>query len=134
MCAVTLYECESWIFTLREKHKEMVLTSVPCIFIICSSTNKYTKVIYYINILLHSCTYVMLRHVSTSVLHHQGTHLFLAKITCVASVVIDYKTGKIHKIVRQIKYINYMNVIYTFLKTLVCKMVFDVAVYTICKI
>ena len=62
----------------------------------------------------------MLRHVSMSVRHHQGAHLLLAKITCMTSVVIDYKTGKIHKIVRQIKYIKYMNVIYTILKTLVC--------------
>ena len=74
----------------------------------------------------------MLRHVSTSVRHHQGAHLFLTKITCMLSVVIDYKTGKVHKIIRQIKYMKYMNVIYTVLKTLVCKIVFfDVAVYTI---
>ena len=61
---------------------------------------------------------------STSVRHHQGAHLFLAKITCMTSVVIDYKTGKIHKIVRQMKYMKYINVIYTILKTLVCKIVF----------
>ena len=41
-------------------------------------------------ILLDSCTYVMLQHVSTSVRHHQGAHLFLAKITCMTSAVIDY--------------------------------------------
>ena len=57
--------------------------------------------------------------------------MFLAEITCMASVVINYKTGKMHKIVRQIKYIKYMNVIHTILKTLVYKIVFDVAVYTI---
>ena len=85
---------------------------------VCSSTNKFTKPIYYINILLHNCTYVMLRHVSTSVRHRQGAHLFLAVITSMTSVVVDYKAGKI---VRQI---NYMNVIYTVLKTLVCKIVF----------
>ena len=66
----------------------------------------------------------MLRHGSTSVRHHQGDHLFLAKITSMTLVVIDYETGKIHKIVRQIKYMKYMNVIYTILKTLVCKIVF----------
>ena len=77
----------------------------------------------------------MLRHVSTSVSHHQAAHLFLAKITCLTSVVIDYKPGKTHKIVRQIKYIKYMNVIYTVLKTLVCKIVFRCGgIYTVCKI
>ena len=70
----------------------------------------------------------MLRHVSTSVRHHQGTNLFLAKITCMTSVVIHYKPGKTHKTVRQIKY---MNVIYVIPKTFVCKIVLDVAVYTI---
>jgi hypothetical protein len=74
----------------------------------------------------------MLRHVSTSVCRHQGAVLLLAKITCMTSVEIDCKTGKIHKIVRQIKYINVM---YTILKKLVCKTVFfDVAVYTAKKI
>ena len=73
------------------------LKKVLCV---CSSTNKCTKPIYYINILLHNCTYFMLWHVSKSVRHHQGAHLFLPKITCMTSVVIDYKRGKIHKIVR----------------------------------
>jgi hypothetical protein len=66
----------------------------------------------------------MIRHVSTSVRHHQGAHLFLAKITCMTSDVTDYKAGKIHKIIRHIKYIKYMNVIHTILKALVCKIVF----------
>jgi hypothetical protein len=60
-----------------------------------------TKPIYYRNILLHNCTYVILRHVSTAVRHHQGAHLFLAKITYMVSVVIDYYADEIHKIVRQ---------------------------------
>ena len=77
-----------------------ILTPVASIFVIhvCSSANKCTKPIYYINISLHICTYVMFRYVSTSVRHHQGALLLLAKITCVASIVIDYKTDKIHKI------------------------------------
>ena len=78
------------------KHWLDILTPVQCIFIICSSTNTCTKPIYYINFLLHNCTYVILRHVSTSVRHHEGSHLFLAKITCMASVVIDYCIYHIH--------------------------------------
>ena len=54
---------------------------------VCSSANKCTNTIYYINILLH---HSMLRRVSTSVRHHQGASLILAKITCVTSDVIDY--------------------------------------------
>ena len=54
---------------------------------ICSSANKCTNTIYYINILLH---HSMLRRVSTSVRHRQGASLILAKITCVTSDVIDY--------------------------------------------
>ena len=54
----------------------------------------------------------MLQHVLMSMRHHhQGAHLFLAKITCMSSVVID----------RQIKY---MNIIYTVHKMLVYKTVF----------
>ena len=68
----------------------IILTPVPCISTIFSSTNKCTNPIYYINVLLHNCTHSMLRNVSTSVRHHHGADLFLAKITCVTSVVIDY--------------------------------------------
>jgi hypothetical protein len=51
------------------------------------------------------------------------------------SVVIDYKTGKINGIILQINYIKYINVMYTFLKKSVSKIVFFyVAVYTMCKI
>ena len=67
-----------------------IFTPVPCISTIYISTNKCTKPIYYINIVLHNCTHSSLRHVSTSVRLHQGAHLFLPKITCVTSVVIDY--------------------------------------------
>ena len=76
-----------------------ILTPVPCISTICSSTNKCTNPIYYITILLHNCTHSMLRRVLTSVHHHQGAHLFLAKITCVTLVVIDYYADKKHQIV-----------------------------------
>ena len=94
--------CRRWFENYKpycNNNYQQILTPVPCVFIICTSTNKCTKPIYYINILLHNCTYVMLRYVSKSV-RHQGAHLFLAKITCMTSVVIDHKTGKIYKIVR----------------------------------
>ena len=75
----------------------------------------------------------MLRHVSTSVRRHQGAHLFLAKITCVTSVVIDYSADKIHQIVKTDKK-HKIHVVYTILKMLVCKIVFDLAVYTIVSV
>ena len=56
--------------------------TLKCASYVCSSTNKFTNPVYYLNILLHNCTHGMLRHVSTSVRHRQGALLFLAKIAC----------------------------------------------------
>ena len=39
------------------KHGTCILTHVPCISTICSSTNKCTNPIYYIHVLSHNCTH-----------------------------------------------------------------------------
>ena len=71
---------------------------VPCFSIICSLTNKCTISIYYINC---SITQLYIYYAPTCFevsTPSSGSSMFLAKITCMTSVVTICYTDKIHKV------------------------------------